>query len=644
MKKILLAASVLLISAASFAQTTVPALILSNQVWTTSGSPYIINQNTYIDTGIQVTIMPGVEVKAPNGNTLYIDGEIQALGKSDSVIYFNKLKFDFSAVSNDYNDTTKKGIYFLNSHFTGNGSGTTLMNYKNTSIRVDSCTFVNCYYSLYSYTISNNYNLTWVTNSHFSGDNYGEGYAIYSSGYATRFIIENNKFTNLRGNYIYGDEIQFNNNTLYKVKSTNFYLYGPANILCNSFIRMEEGLRIYTNQMSARTGVLYFNDNILDSMGGGFSNYAAVQLNKNSNGVSSKITPRFNNNNFLTTLGTSPKVRIYSSNSSPSSTDQVDFTWNYWGTNDSAVIEDFIYDYNDNIGIYGRVDFGKRSSTKLTPYCQFVKTCNTPEFEYSATDSVVVFTNKTKGNSPYYTKWKMGDGNVLDTFKSTFTHTYSRKGVFEVCLFIYDTAGTLCDSICKTVEAGMKKCNASFYFAIDTNDLRYQYIINNSQGTHSQTKYKWTFGDGNSSTLQNPTHKYSTAGNYSICLLISDDINNCYSIYCAQININNTSQEIVILDEQNILKTDNNIQIDNIKIFPNPSQGEFNLKFFSHKSGSAKVQLSDVTGKSILEESLMLNHGITEKYFDINSFKNGVYILSIKHNDYIKSERIILNK
>ncbi len=38
------------------------------------------------------------------------------------------------------------------------------------------------------------------------------------------------------------------------------------------------------------------------------------------------------------------------------------------------------------------------------------------------------------------------------------------------------------------------------------------------ESTGNPTKWKWTFGDGTSSTIQNPTHKYSKVGSYTVTL------------------------------------------------------------------------------------------------------------------------------
>jgi PKD repeat protein len=39
----------------------------------------------------------------------------------------------------------------------------------------------------------------------------------------------------------------------------------------------------------------------------------------------------------------------------------------------------------------------------------------------------------------------------------------------------------------------------------------------------SPTKWKWTFGDGTTSTTKNPKHKYLVEGNYTVSLKATND-------------------------------------------------------------------------------------------------------------------------
>ena len=51
-------------------------------------------------------------------------------------------------------------------------------------------------------------------------------------------------------------------------------------------------------------------------------------------------------------------------------------------------------------------------------------------------------------------------------------------------------------------------CNQTIYFS----DL----------STNGPTSWNWDFGDGNSSTLQNPIHTYSNGGEYTVKLVTSN--------------------------------------------------------------------------------------------------------------------------
>ncbi|HNW98966.1 MAG TPA: PKD domain-containing protein [Bacteroidales bacterium] len=75
-------------------------------------------------------------------------------------------------------------------------------------------------------------------------------------------------------------------------------------------------------------------------------------------------------------------------------------------------------------------------------------------------------------------------------------------------------------------------CNAFFYAYPSANDFSY-YFVNTFSG--NITNWYWSFGDGTSSTLQNPYHTYNANGNYHVCLYISGD--SCQDTYCTTITI-----------------------------------------------------------------------------------------------------------
>ncbi len=67
-------------------------------------------------------------------------------------------------------------------------------------------------------------------------------------------------------------------------------------------------------------------------------------------------------------------------------------------------------------------------------------------------------------------------------------------------------------------------------------------FTNTSTGINSPgTTYLWSFGDGTSSTLANPSHTYRAPGIYTVCLGISNLANNCNDTICKNISIQNST-------------------------------------------------------------------------------------------------------
>ncbi|HOV47511.1 MAG TPA: right-handed parallel beta-helix repeat-containing protein, partial [Anaerolineae bacterium] len=78
-----------LIPPGNFTQATeVSGIIASDTVWTLAGSPYIVTGNVLVQSGVQLSIEPGVQVRFNAERALQIDGELLARGTNDSPITF----------------------------------------------------------------------------------------------------------------------------------------------------------------------------------------------------------------------------------------------------------------------------------------------------------------------------------------------------------------------------------------------------------------------------------------------------------------------------------------------------------------------------------------------------------------------------
>ncbi len=71
-----------------YTQTNVSGVISSNAAWTLSSSPYIVTGNILVNTGVTLTIEPGVIVKFEDLKSLQVNGQLIAMGNSNSNITF----------------------------------------------------------------------------------------------------------------------------------------------------------------------------------------------------------------------------------------------------------------------------------------------------------------------------------------------------------------------------------------------------------------------------------------------------------------------------------------------------------------------------------------------------------------------------
>jgi len=116
--------------------------------------------------------------------------------------------------------------------------------------------------------------------------------------------------------------------------------------------------------------------------------------------------------------------------------------------------------------------------------------------------------------------WSFGDGTQQTYTSPPFSHSYSQTGSYTVSLMIKDNANcadtvTVSNSVLITRPVAAFRAD-SFYCPL----APLQFI---DTSTGSGLTYNWYFGDGGTSTLQNPTHSYTSGNNfYTVKLKIKD--------------------------------------------------------------------------------------------------------------------------
>jgi len=136
------------------------------------------------------------------------------------------------------------------------------------------------------------------------------------------------------------------------------------------------------------------------------------------------------------------------------------------------------------------------------------------------------FTNKSTINygSINY-QWDFGDGNT-SKFDNP-THVYTSAGNFTVTLVA--TSNFYCrDTIKKTTYVTLNPTPIGAFAINDTFQCLFgnKFILtNNSYLSTGTMSYRWTFGDGDSTTTFEPQHSYIKEGNYNIKLTVISDKN-----------------------------------------------------------------------------------------------------------------------
>jgi len=86
----------------------------------------------------------------------------------------------------------------------------------------------------------------------------------------------------------------------------------------------------------------------------------------------------------------------------------------------------------------------------------------------------------------------------------------------------------------------------------------------------------------------------------------------------------------------------NDLQEDEVVVYPNPSKGIFRIEFNSGKSEQIHLSLFDTEGKILFAQSLQGKNKDIRKDFNLRSFPAGLYILKISDGYEILNKKIIL--
>jgi len=152
--------------------------------------------------------------------------------------------------------------------------------------------------------------------------------------------------------------------------------------------------------------------------------------------------------------------------------------------------------------------------------------------------------------------------------------------------------------------------------------------------SNNPTAWSWTFNGGTpgTSTIQYPPSiTYSTGGSYDVTLFASNPYgNNTLTkpgyITVLPVGISNFSREKYI------------------NIFPNPSNGVFNLHIFTPEKENINITISNVLGLNVYKTSIVKQPEDYTATIDLSNLSNGLYFISFNNSKEIVTKSLLIQK
>ncbi len=148
-----------------------------------------------------------------------------------------------------------------------------------------------------------------------------------------------------------------------------------------------------------------------------------------------------------------------------------------------------------------------------------------PDESSGAEPFTVTFYNQTTSNDGITSYvWDFGDGSTTTmTTADSVEHTYPLEGSYTVTLTVSEADG---DSDTASVLITAQDAEPDVDFTVSPASgvvpLTVTFTDRSTVYDDSSITYGWTFGDGETSTQQNPSHTYILVGTYSVSLTVTD--------------------------------------------------------------------------------------------------------------------------
>jgi hypothetical protein len=327
-----------------------PASITGTTILDAANSPYTMNASVTVAKGGSLLVMPGVRIQSTGSFSLFVNGELQCLGKKDSLIRLENMVVVFNNGSVGYHKGSGAGSKFVYTHFAPGQAGTAVRSSK-ADVFAHHCVFEDVSYAIIASTDSVD---VYLSNSKILGRT--NGYSIFNS--YKNWHLELTEDTIINGGYLYMGSSNMVQRCLFLGGSNTYYgLYGQAHtkqavIECNFFKSIYYGINL--SALASGHGRFVIRDNFLDSTYYGVY-LPSMGIVKDSFTVSGNAFLRCTYAAYFLNSTSIPLVQNWS------------WSGNYWGTADTSQIKSRIYDHRRYSMIAFQLDYRGHLTQSPTP-------------------------------------------------------------------------------------------------------------------------------------------------------------------------------------------------------------------------------------------------------------------------------------
>ncbi len=140
------------------------------------------------------------------------------------------------------------------------------------------------------------------------------------------------------------------------------------------------------------------------------------------------------------------------------------------------------------------------------------------------------------------------------------------------------------------------------------------------------TSFLWNFGDGNTSTEENPTHLYGSTGIFDVTLTV---FNECGSVTFSD----KVSTATVGIED---------INANSFNIYPNPSNGLFNINLDVNGISDLLIDVVDLSGRVVYSQFIANAVEASILTINIEGVKPGVYNVRLNSPDFNVVRKLII--